>query len=375
MDPKNPEELIVDLIDEQKRDKFRLQGKKYMITYKTHLDKNKFREWLNLKRPCTMLYVAHETGDTKNPYEHSHVLIEFEKAVNWTGADCLDYEGIHPNIKGIKTKKHWENSIIYMTKEDKSNTILNDMAEKCNGFADWIWNSTDLHDALRKCEKAGDVMGIKMMWDNKPTDIDEPHKTKHVPCEPWELKLIEIFKTEANYRNYYWIFDSEGLMKKSAFSAYCEDFLGALCMDDVRSGARLAQNVKNGIKNGWRCNKPGGNIIIIDLPRGAICEDLYTSIERLKNGRMTMNMFDGGRLVFHPPHVVVLSNERPLLSASSKDMLIIWDITKKSQVEYDVLNSSKKNIGEFFSDDLSPQQKTDLRVANENLIGMHGQFF
>ena len=79
---------------EKTKGKFRLSSKKIMLTYKTHLKKDEYLKWLRAKAPCTA-WVAHETGDKNHNYDHSHVLIEFDKRVNWVSERCLDFESIH----------------------------------------------------------------------------------------------------------------------------------------------------------------------------------------------------------------------------------------------------------------------------------------
>lgn len=364
----NNSDDLISGIPEIDPNKFRLQCKKLMLTYKGHLVKNEYIKWLNLKRELVHCWIAHETGDTHNPYEHSHILLEFKEAPNWTGPRCLDFCDVHPNIKKVITKKHWENCVTYMVKEDKSNTILNEIAEKISGVADWVWKSTDLADALRKCVTVNDALGIKLLYDNKPL---EEYKSDFVPKQDWQLHLLEDLKNEPDPRKIIWYQDSIGDTGKSQMAAYLEDHCGALVFRQFGGAKDVATIMQNALKNGWN-----GNTIVVDLPRNAKMKSIYEPLEGLKDGRMTALKYNGGFLKWPRPHVIVFANFWPNFEAMSMDRWVKRDITKKSQVLTSE-NSSTQITGGIRSDDLSlsGQSQTDMAVSLNNLFSMNGQFF
>ena len=59
----------------------KIANRRLLLTYKTHLDKDAWIEWLTTKTGLTPDFVrlAHETGDKTNPYNHTHCVIDFEK--------------------------------------------------------------------------------------------------------------------------------------------------------------------------------------------------------------------------------------------------------------------------------------------------------
>lgn len=324
MAEKNENDLLSEIPEINTADKFRLTCKKLMITYKTHINKIEYLTWLNKKKTLRCGWVAHESGmnDPRNPYKHSHVLLEFEKAPDWTGASCLDFNGIHPNIKIVKTKKHWNNCILYMIKEDKSITELNEMAEKLGGIADWVWKSTDLSDALRKCESVQEAVGIKLLYDNKPI---EKHKTDYVPRLPWQSTLLNDLNRIPDPRKIIWYHDSIGNTEKSMMAAYLEDHQDALVFRQFGGARDVATIMQMALKSGWN-----GNKIIVDLPRNAEDKSIYEPIEGIKDGRMTAIKYQGGFLTWARPHVVVFANFWPKFSCMSKDRWVRRDITPKN---------------------------------------------
>lgn len=109
--------------------RFRLNGVRYLITYKSWLDKIDLYNFfvdkcVNEKKfEC---FIAHETGlnDESTPYEHSHVYVNFGGALsNLKGVtraqDWFDYNDIHPHIQPIRQGSSNEKRVkMYICKED-----------------------------------------------------------------------------------------------------------------------------------------------------------------------------------------------------------------------------------------------------------------
>ena len=56
--------------------KFLFQNRRVMLTYRTHIDKEKLKEFIRVQAtaPDACIDVAHETGDKVNPYYHTHAI-------------------------------------------------------------------------------------------------------------------------------------------------------------------------------------------------------------------------------------------------------------------------------------------------------------
>lgn len=97
--------------------KLRLQGKKFHLTYKTHINHDKIRLKLQEQNELVNWSIVHEEGHEDTPYEHTHALVEFREKIRTSDARVFDIEDIHPNINPVTTKAHWDNTWGYHEKE------------------------------------------------------------------------------------------------------------------------------------------------------------------------------------------------------------------------------------------------------------------
>jgi len=64
---------------EDVEDKFELRARMMLLTYRTHLNKSEYIEWVEKKfktQGVNFIRLAHETGDEECVYEHTHVVLE-----------------------------------------------------------------------------------------------------------------------------------------------------------------------------------------------------------------------------------------------------------------------------------------------------------
>ena len=132
-------DLLTDLPILDSEGSFRFQNQKVLLTYKTHLDKDKFADFITkiAKGALKCIYIAHENGkdDPITPYEHTHAVINFGKSIQSRNANFLDFDEIHPHISIIKTPIQWKKACKYICKED-STVVLEDH--------DNAWNITEV---------------------------------------------------------------------------------------------------------------------------------------------------------------------------------------------------------------------------------------
>lgn len=150
-----------------------INHQKILLTYSTHLDKTAFITYFTTKWPSiSFIRIAHENGDSINPYPHSHVLINFEKIIQSSNARIYDFLGIHPHIKAVLNKTHWCRCVQYLTKEDPANSDLIILPEPNKIVA--VWNQNNLQDALKSC-KISEANNVISLWNNKPeVKIERP---------------------------------------------------------------------------------------------------------------------------------------------------------------------------------------------------------
>lgn len=98
---------------------FRLRAKKFMLTYKDHLDPTALHEYLRgVFKQDFEIKIAHEKGETG--YLHTHAVINLSKKPDIKNARSLDFDGQHPNLKVPTSTEHWQNMVRYLDKDDAS---------------------------------------------------------------------------------------------------------------------------------------------------------------------------------------------------------------------------------------------------------------
>lgn len=307
-DPKSGEQLVVGT-------KFRLANQKILLTYKGHLEKLPFKDWLyKLVTGYVACEMAHETGMSNDvPYEHTHILVDFGRNFQTTNVRFFDYKDTHPNIKKVKNRTHWDRCLNYLAKEDPENAHLKTKP----AISSIVWGSDSLHDAIKTgVTKAGDVMGVKMLWDLRPSEPIVREYSKY----SWQEELIEELKGVPDRRHVIWYVDLQGGGGKSELCEYLMATDKNYWMTGLLGGpTHAATQFQNASDAGWK-----GHCYFIDLPRDAENKAIYEPIEMLKNGTISTTKYSGKTTQLpYRPHVVVFSNFYPNVDKLSKDR---WDI-------------------------------------------------
>lgn len=102
------------------RAQFKLCGKKWHLTYSTHVDLEGLLTFVESVCGELVWYsLVHENGRSQPPlaYPHTHLAFECKKKLDRSNSRVLDFEGQHPNIKAIKTDTHAERIWIYHLKD------------------------------------------------------------------------------------------------------------------------------------------------------------------------------------------------------------------------------------------------------------------
>lgn len=302
--------------------KFRFSGKHAILTYKTHIKREKCTFIKNLDT-CK---IFHEIG--KTGYKHTHIVVCFNKKVNTRKINYFDVigedgENIHPNIKSIKTKQHWENCVNY-DGADKKKDIEKLETEFDNLTGNeymWLGNVRNIIQAHKKWADVvndDDLMTYlqrylnwcKEVWACRPKYND----TKDLNLRKWQQALVDSLKAQNN-RQIMWIYDKHGGNGKSVLSNYLIDNHGAfLC--------------NNGALRDISCAFDGEETVIFDLPRTTIAEDgkdyvPYRIMEMFKDGRMFSSKYNSCLKRFKSCKVVVMANFLPDTTKLSADR---WDI-------------------------------------------------
>lgn len=317
-------------IEVLKEKKFRMANQYLLLTYKTHVDKDKMREFLGSKETLKSCDIAHETGlgDPNNPYAHSHVVVVFMKAIKTTNAAFFDYptpEGeIHPHIQPFK-KHELKIKLNYIAKEDVSLQHLK--KENTPTLALQIWSAENKQEALLLAKKPGDVTGILALYANKPVQ----EKEDNLKLREWQGDLLQDLAEKPDDRKIIWYMDERGGCGKSRFTRWMVKQKLAYCLTNLGGSYHAASTIKSAIDNGWN-----QKILIVDLSRGYEDKDIYDPLEAIKNGMITSVKYAGQTVEFEPPHVVVFANFMPNLQKMSMDRWDIRVITKCDDLAYNI---------------------------------------
>lgn len=138
--------------------RFQWQGKKFHLTYKTHIP---FLELLNLVKSkvgeLKWYSVVHEVGsdNTMLPYPHTHLAFETAMKVTNSSPAMLDYLDVHPNVKRIQTKDHVKMIWQYHQKAP----VLREVSSFCPvQEVNWIRNLVN----AESLEKAFEMSGLEL---------------------------------------------------------------------------------------------------------------------------------------------------------------------------------------------------------------------
>lgn len=305
---------------------FRLNNKRIMLTYKTHLDKEKYISFMQklCDNKISFIRLAHETGHTDDDYDHTHALMEHEKTFETRNCRKFDFEGIHPHFRLYLTAPAWKNAKNYIAKEDPANADLKQ--EFIPNIVLGIMSCETNAEALVKyCNKPSDAPGILAI--RNETTVSVRRRTKLVePTYEWQKQLIEMTKVEPGEREIVWIYDKKGGAGKSCFTRYIKHTQGKLWYSctEVHQCRDLAPIIMNALESGWEAWG-----WIFDLPREA-CDHkgFYSGIECLKNGEITGTKYRGKTVEFDIPHVIVFANFLPKTETMSMDRWRVFEIGK-----------------------------------------------
>jgi len=330
--------LIANLKNLDEND-FKLAHQKVLLTYRTHINKEAFMAWVGagMGKPGRIIKpkfirLAHESADPKNPYEHTHILIDFGKRFQSNNCRVFDWEdgNIHPNIKLVLTREHFDNAKAYLAKEDPENADLK--VEKANFIAGILACNSKLEACEKFCSKnPNSAMGVSLIFDMKPP------VRKIFTLETlfgWQQMAMNIMNSkEANDRTILWFY-GRGNIGKSKFAKHIkclnlnsESHDWAL-MTRTSSGDNVANYMLYQKDSGWT-----GKGLILDIPRKGETSNLYSPMEEIKNGDMTNFKFKAQdiELEYDSPCIMVMANFPPAVLKMSVDRWRVYKIVGKGE--------------------------------------------
>lgn len=147
-------------------------------------------------------------------------------------------------------------------------------------------------------------------WGKKPIYMGADLPTT---WRKWQQELLDMLNGKPDDRSCYWYYDPVGQFGKSKIAKFLGWKKNALYL----SWADTKDAIHNVSKN---MGKP---IYLFDIPRTKpklmACDDMYSSIEQIKNGVVANTKYEASTQYMDPPWVIVFSNQLPKLEAMSND--------------------------------------------------------
>lgn len=331
---------------------FRLQNQFVHLIYKSHLPKDHYTKFLKDTMGISgmKIQMAHETADKTCPYLHTHVVVDFTRRINVFNVHKFCYVNpekpdkkdkcgkIHCFIKRLYGVQAYKDCLVYIAKEDPANAHLKKSkdevtAEKGMRLVQNIQSASNVNVALKQnLRRIGDAAGIIQIYQRRnivSTTLRVPDR----PNRPWQVELLDQVEGQLcpwSDRKIIWYVDKVGNTGKSWFSRYMaranvsEDAgFDWLCLNAVDEDKDVYHQIKEAMDTGYTCKG-----FIIDVARSSkFKQKLYKALESVKNGSVTATKYQGARLEFNVPWVIVFANFWPNTQQMSSDR---WDIRRIS---------------------------------------------
>ena len=155
----------------------RIQSTRFFLTYKTHLDKDEYKTWMEEKKATNFIRLAHETG-SEGDYAHTHVLMELKEQLRTSDMGWFDYKEIHPNIEYLRPGKAWRARLKYIAKEDVANQDLDIIHN--------IREAKTLNEAFDCMTELKEAASVKLVWEARPQKRRKTTKINKEDFYPWQ---------------------------------------------------------------------------------------------------------------------------------------------------------------------------------------------
>lgn len=122
---------------------FRLTCKSLLVTYEAYLDEGSLKEMFESRRELDGWHFAYHVHDDINDCNHTHVLVDFKKRIDWTNKHCLDYDGLTPIIKPLTSSLLRTEALAHLRRDKLKSSYTLEELEK----------DVAIHEIISKKEK------------------------------------------------------------------------------------------------------------------------------------------------------------------------------------------------------------------------------
>lgn len=186
----------------------------------------------------------------------------------------------------------------------------NEVSKMIPGAHIEVAKAKDVMAPFRYCLKDQDFTWWK-------TDVD---LLRYDQLYDWQLKIVELVKTKPDKRTIHWYWEKTGCTGKTELVKY-------LCYkhDALLFGGRAGDITSRVIQHG------APRIAVMNLTRTTEGRISWQAIESLKDGCVETGKYEGGQLVFNPPHVIIFANFEPERGTLSADRWNIVNIGNQNE--------------------------------------------
>lgn len=136
-------------------------------------------------------------------------------------------------------------------------------------------------------------------------------KPERLPAEslrPWQRRVVEILDAPVDPRRILFVVDKRGNCGKTYLGRF---LLGNYEKVQVLRAGRVADMAL--------IYRVTTKILVVDVPRQKVDTLQYNFLEQVKDGMLLSSKYESQMKIFNPPHVIVMMNEDPDMTALSED--------------------------------------------------------
>lgn len=155
-------------------------------------------------------------------------------------------------------------------------------------------------------------------WADKPIYLGADLPTT---LRPWQQQIVDIIDSKADNRTVHWIYEERGNTGKTVFCKYLMYHQRALCLSFATSRDLMHLCTTQREHPAYCFDLPRTK------PKDANMEDIYNSLESLKNGILMNSKYLTSITLRSSPHVFVFANYKPDQKRLSLDRWKLYTIS------------------------------------------------
>jgi hypothetical protein len=378
MDSKSIDEVFLSLPEAEINGIFSVNNMRVHLTYKGYIESKDYLETMSkkLNRKIMLYSIVNEDGAKRKgdlfPYEHTHVLMMFDKSYSSTSSRCFDYYSesfpkikdengklvaTHPHIRKVVKNSHFDFlANIYHKKSNISYTNIRENTCEQAITRDVFMENTETDDLFDACVARNKNTSCHFGSLKRTQDIlikgkfNDGQKSAKlgVVCEElrkWQKFITHLLNVK-NDRAFLYVVGYKGAEGKSKLIAHIIATSNAITIDPMN-----ARDIANLIYK--KCLERGKmpETIIVNIPKVkdyGIAKSMTSILESLKDRVVDSGKYEGNTLAFNEsPNVIVFTNANPEINDLSLCRWLIY-IINEEEITHGFAGEYGKNLHKTF---------------------------